>query len=208
MKNLFIVILLFSIAYSLTAADKLILKNGTTIEGVILSIDDEKVIIDRGISELSIKSSEVNSYFLEENLGDRDITSFGFTIGYPSGLCLTTAYSSNYFRARVTGGTVPQKVAGFHGILGYPIYSSEKSLFAPSFFIGSNIGFYKKEVLVFDYDLKKYIVEDDRTFSYYGMGIDAQFYGVTLLFGYGFEFGERVHGDKFIFEIGYQFTWY
>ncbi len=208
MKYFGLIFLLFISFNFLIAEDKIILNNGSQIFGYIILLGEEEVIIDRGGSELTLKSKDVKEVIFDEKSSLKDTPSFGITLGFPNIINLTAAYSSNYFHTRVTGGIIPTENAGIQGLIGYPIYGSEKALIAPSFFIGATEGISNAYILTYYPNLDRYFESKDDTYSYYGFGVDLHFYGVTAFLGYGFELDEDIHGNNLIFDIGYKYSWY
>lgn len=203
MKFLLLLFLLLCGSIVLQAEDIVTLESGETITGVITSVNDSTIAIDRGENTLTLQRKYVKSFSFDTKSRTKDIVSFGITYGLPGILNLTTAYSSDYFHTRIVAGFVPSDdfVAGIEGIVGFPIYGSEKALIAPSVFLGTIDGWK-------DYYMNGNILSFDDTYSYYGFGIDVQIYGVTALIGYGLELDENIHGNNLIFDIGYQFVWY
>ena len=208
MRTVRLITLLFLFATYLQAEDKLILNNGSQINGNIVSIDDNQIVIDRGGSELTLQSSSVKEVIFDENSNIKDTPSFGITLGFPNLINLTAAYSTNKFHTRLSGGIIPTENAGIQGLIGYPIYGSSKALIAPSFFIGATEGVSNAYILTYYPSLDRYYESKDDTYSYYGFGVDLHFYGVTAFLGYGFELDENIHGNNFIFDIGYKYSWY
>lgn len=127
-------------------------------------------------------------------------------MGFPNAINLTTAYSSNYFHTRISG-SILGRFSGIQGLIGYPIYGSEKALIAPSLFLGANEGNQEMHILTYNQISNRYYETIDDTYSYYGIGVDIQFYGVTAFLGYGRELDEKIHGNKFIFDFGYKYAW-
>lgn len=194
-------------ANTLLSKDIIILKNGTEIEGKITSMSSKNVLIDRDGVMLDIAAENINEVVFDNTDDDIDAVSLGLTLGYPAGINLTTAYTSNYFTTRVTGMFYGEG-GGFQASIGYPIYGSQKALIAPSLFIGTNEGFNEIEYTVYDSTGKTIGYGSDKTYSYYGLGLDFHFYGFTAFIGYGMELEEEYRGSKVIFDIGYKYTWY
>lgn len=192
----------------LVPKDIIILKNGSEIEGTITSMSSKNVLIDRDGVLLDIAAENINEVVFDNTDDDIDAVSIGLTLGYPSVINLTAAYSSNYFTSRISAGMIPGEYAGIQALLGYPIYGSKKAMIAPSLFIGTNEGLNKIEYTVYDRTGRIVTSGTDKTYSYYGLGLDIHFYGFTAFIGYGKELEEEYRGSKVIFDIGYKYTWY
>lgn len=193
---------------NLMSKDIIILKNGSEIEGTITSMSSKNVLIDRDGVLLDIAAENIKEVVFDNTDDTKDTPSFGITLGFPNVINLTAAYSSNYFHTRITGGIIPTANAGIQGLVGFPIYGSKKALIAPSFFIGATEGISNATILTYYPNLNSYYESTDDTYSYYGFGVDLHFYGVTAFLGYGFELMEDIHGNNFIFDIGYKYSWY
>jgi len=195
-------------ANTLISKDVIILKNGTEIKGTVTSMSSKNVLIERDGVQLDIAAENINEVVFDNTNTDIDAMSLGLTLGYPSVINLTAAYSSNYFTSRVSAGMIPGEYAGIQALLGYPIYGSKKAMIAPSLFIGTNEGLNEIEYTVYDRTGKTIGYGSDKTYSYYGLGLDFHFYGFTAFIGYGMELEEEYRGSKVIFDIGYKYTWY
>lgn len=210
MKIILPFILLQFLTINLYADDEITLKNGSHLKGKIISLDSNEIILDRGNSILNLKTTEVQSYSFDQvsNSVSSGAFSLGITLGFPSVINLTFSYSAELFHTRVSGCFLPEYAAGILGLIGYPIYDSKKAFIAPSLFIGTSKGISDTYVIVYSNGLDEYLTYHDITYTYFGLGVDVNFYGVTAFLGYGSELTESIHGNNFIFDIGYKYSFY
>jgi len=188
-------LLLFSFT-SLLAKDVIILKSGSKIEGTILSMTAEKVVIERKDVSLEINADNIEEVIFDNTDDIKDTPALGITLGYPASINITASYSSNYFTTRLSGMFYGD-AGGIQAIIGYPIYGSKKAMIAPSFHIGTSEGISLTRYRTYDSFGNYFSTVLDETYSYYGPGLDIHFYGFTAFIGYGIELEENIHGKNF-----------
>lgn len=183
-------LLFFILLSDLYAEDIVLLKNGSTLMGKIVSIDNENVIIERDGTNLSLNSSIIESYSFGNVSNSFEFPTLGITIGSPGGINITSSYYSTYLSTRVSFGYVPESVAGAQLLVGYPIIGNRNAVISPSFVFGTS--------------------EFERSYSndwtYIGLGVDVHIFGFTSFVGFGKDL-EYINQKYFIFDIGYKYAW-
>lgn len=184
-------LLFFILFSSLYAVDTVTLKSGDILTGQIVTIDDNIIVIERNGNNLSLSKSLIERYSFGKEKDEESFASFGFTLGFPGGINLTTAYNSKNFATRVSAGIIPSETGGIYGLFGYPIYDSPDLYIVPSFVLGLSVGIY----------------EEKKVFNYLGGGVDINIYGFTSFIGLGYGI-DRINQKGFIFDIGYKYAWH